>query len=121
NTDLPVRARFSEREPINQIRNPDSSVRALRLLCREKKMVAGFHLVWTAYGWWLPNDPRGSSSHEIRVEKIAELGDLHHGRKPIQPSSQEIRAFYKQARPALQPPLLTLGDEDTALAGESFA
>ena len=35
-------------------------------------MVAGFHLIWTAYGWWLPNDPRGSSSYEIRVEKIAE-------------------------------------------------
>ena len=38
-------------------------------------MVAGFHLIWTAYGWWLPNDPRGSSSHEIRVERIADLGD----------------------------------------------
>ena len=29
-------------------------------------MVAGCHLIWTAYGWWLPNDPRGSTSHVIR-------------------------------------------------------
>jgi hypothetical protein len=54
-------------------------------------MVAGFHFIWTAYGWWLPNDPRGSSSHEIRVERIAELGDLHHGRKAVQPAGREIR------------------------------
>ena len=25
-------------------------------------MIRGFHLVWTAYGWWFPNDPRGSWS-----------------------------------------------------------
>ena len=70
-------------------------------------MIAGFHLIWTAYGWWLPNDPRGSTSHEIRVERIAELGELHHGRKPVQPPSREIRAFYEQARQVLKHPLLT--------------
>ncbi len=37
-------------------------------------MVAGYHLVWALYGWWLPNDPRGSGSHVIRVEKIEPLG-----------------------------------------------
>jgi len=68
-------------------------------------MVAGFHLIWTAYGWWLPNDPRGSSSHEIRVERIADLGELHHGRKPVQPPGQEIREFYEQASNVLKHPL----------------
>ena len=83
-------------------------------------MVAGFHLIWTAYGWWLPNDPRGSSSHEIRVERIAELGELHHGRKPVQPPSREIRAFYEQARQVLQHPLLTFDDEDRRIIADSF-
>lgn len=83
-------------------------------------MVAGFHLIWTAYGWWLPNDPRGSSSHEIRVERIAELGDLHHGRKPIQPPSREIRAFYEQARQVLKHPLLTFEEQDRQHIGDSF-
>ena len=23
-------------------------------------IVIAHHLIWTAYGWWLPNDPRGS-------------------------------------------------------------
>jgi REP element-mobilizing transposase RayT len=84
------------------------------------RMVAGFHLIWTAYGWWLPNDPRGSSSHEIRVERIAELGELHHGRKPIQPPSSEIRAFYAQARQMLKHPLLTFDEEDRRIIGDSF-
>jgi len=26
-------------------------------------MIIAHHLIWTAYGFWLPNDPRGSSSH----------------------------------------------------------
>jgi REP element-mobilizing transposase RayT len=83
-------------------------------------MVAGFHLVWTAYGWWLPNDPRGSSSHEIRVERIAELGELHQGRKLIQPPSREIRAFYEQAKEVLRHPLLTFDEADRQLIGDSF-
>src|SRR5262249_26980118 len=104
-----VEAGWAEREPINQGRGVDLSVRAGR---RQPMMVAGFHLIWTAYGWWLPNDPRGSESHEIRVEPIADLGELHHGRKAVQPSGREIRAFYDQARGVLMHPLLTFDDED---------
>ncbi len=83
-------------------------------------MVAGYHLIWTAYGWWLPNDPRGSSSHEIRVERIAELGDLHYGRKIEQPSSEELRLFYEDARKALRHELLTYTNEDILLIADSF-
>jgi REP element-mobilizing transposase RayT len=48
-------------------------------------MVVGYHLNWTAYGWWLPNDPRGSSSHEIRVARIAELGSCSTDSKLFSP------------------------------------
>ena len=68
-------------------------------------MIAGFHLIWTAYGWWLPNDPRGSSSHNIRIEKIGDLGELHFGRKHVQPPGKLIRAFYDQASEVLKHPL----------------
>src|SRR5262245_40874406 len=84
-------------------------------------MVAGFHLIWTAYGWWLPNDPRGSTSHEIRVEKVAELGELHHGRKLAQPSGREIKECYDQARHVLKHPLLTLDEDDIDWVGASLA
>lgn len=84
-------------------------------------MVIGYHLVWTAYGWWLPNDPRGSSPHEIRVEKIESLGELRTGRKRIQPPSRVIRGFYEEARDLLKHPLLILSDEDIALVAQAFA
>jgi REP element-mobilizing transposase RayT len=69
-------------------------------------VVAGYHLIWTAYGWWCPNDPRGSSSHEIRVERIAGLRPLHLGRKKVQPLSAELRRFYDAARGVLKHDLL---------------
>jgi REP element-mobilizing transposase RayT len=83
-------------------------------------LVIAHHLIWTAYGWWLPNDPRGSMSEEIRVEPITALGELHHGRKHVQPPSAEIRRFYEQARDVLKHPLLAFTDEDIALLAQCF-
>src|SRR5262249_48063727 len=83
-------------------------------------MVAGYHLICTPYGWWLPNDPRGSSSHEIRVERIADSGELHHGRKRVQPSGAELRRFFRESRPVLTHEVLPFDDEDIALLGAGF-
>ena len=83
-------------------------------------MVAGHHLIWTAYGWWLPNDPRGSGSRTVRNDVIADLGALHHGRKRIQPAGREVRAFYEQAAAVLRHPLLTF-DAARATVGAAFA
>src|SRR5262249_37539137 len=60
-------------------------------------------------------------SHEIRVERIADLGELHHGRKRIQPSGKDIREFYEEARHVLKHPLLEFDDADVAVIAESFA
>ena len=27
-------------------------------------IVIAYHLIWTVYGWWLPNDLRGSRHHD---------------------------------------------------------
>ena len=83
-------------------------------------MIAGYHLIWTAYGWWLPNDPRGSTSYEIRVPAIADLGELHHGRKPIQPAGRTIREFYEAARTRLKDALLTFSDAEIQTVGTAF-
>jgi len=50
-------------------------------------------LYGTAYGWWLPNDLRGSGSSLVRSDTLADLGKLHFGRKKIQPAGQLIRDF----------------------------
>ena len=56
---------------------------------RSAPLVIAHHLIWTAYGWWQPNNPRGSMSRNIACDVLAELGQLHHGRKRVQPSSRE--------------------------------
>jgi REP element-mobilizing transposase RayT len=80
-----------------------------------------YHLIWTAYGWWLPNDPRGSGSRLIRNDILAELGELHCGRKRVQPAGREVRQFYEEAAAVLQHPLLTFDDPARSEIGGAFA
>jgi hypothetical protein len=71
-----------------------------------RPIVIAHHSLWTLYGWWLPNDPRGSTSRVIRNDLIGELGALHFGRKLVQPVERDVREFYQQAAGQLQHPLL---------------
>src|SRR5215470_14807809 len=84
-------------------------------------MVIGHHLIWTAYGCWLPNDPRGSSSHVLREDRLAPLGELHEGRKQQQPSRAELKGFYQQADVLLAHERLPFDDDEIALIGFSYA
>ena len=84
-------------------------------------MVIAYHLVWTAYGWWLPNDPRGSMSRTIACDVLQQLGELHYGRKRIQLPSRLIRQFYNDARDLLKFPLLTFDPTETDAIARAFA
>lgn len=83
--------------------------------------VAAYHLIWTVYGYWLPNDPRGSMSKTIRNDVIAELGEIHYGRKRHQPAGRVVGQFQQEASKLLKHELLTFTDEEIALIGEAFA
>lgn len=83
-------------------------------------LVIAYHLIWTAYGWWLPNDPRGSGSRTIHSDILASLGELHYGRKRLQPAGREVRAFYDRAASHLLFPLLTLDEPARAQAALAF-
>jgi REP element-mobilizing transposase RayT len=83
-------------------------------------MVAGYHLIWTVYGFWLPNDPRGSTSTEVRVVPIADLGEHHYGRKEEQPTSKHIRQFLNDAKEVLAHSVMTLDDVDVAIVGKTL-
>lgn len=83
-------------------------------------IVIAHHLIWTAYGWWLPNDPRGSMSHFINSDVLRDLGDLHYDRKKVQPASRLIRAFYEQAGDKLKYPLAQFGQSEVSAVAESF-
>ncbi|HEY1685293.1 MAG TPA: transposase [Tepidisphaeraceae bacterium] len=86
-----------------------------------RPIIIAHHLIWTAYGWWRPNDPRGSGSHYVVSDVLKSLGELHCGRKKIQPARLEIREFYAQAAPVLKYPLLRFGHSEIAVIAESFA
>lgn len=84
-------------------------------------LVIGYHLIWTAYGCWLPNDPRGSGSFTVRQDVLADLGKLHYGRKKIQPPRHEIRDFYEKAAPLLKHPVLMFDEIDRSEIADTFA
>src|SRR5690348_1880889 len=69
---------------------------------RVPRRVIGHHLILTGYAHWLPNDPRGSGSTELKQEKLADLGPIHYGRKKIQPPRHELKHFYREANQHLQ-------------------
>jgi REP element-mobilizing transposase RayT len=83
-------------------------------------MIIGHHLMWSAYGYWLPNDPRGSSSHGVRVEKIGSLGPMHYGRKPVQPPSSVIREFQKLSDEVLEHRRVEITKDELLLVGEAI-
>lgn len=68
---------------------------------RRNPPIIAHHLILTGYGHWLPNDPRGSNSSEVRQEKFADLGPIHLGRKTVQPRRDELRTFMQVAQPQL--------------------
>lgn len=83
-------------------------------------IVVAYHVMWTLYGWWLPNDPRGSTSRNIRNDLITERGELHFGRKRFQPAGKDIRTFYKQAAAVLKHPLLSFSPADFPIVADAI-
>ena len=67
-----------------------------------KRFILASHLVLHGYGHWLSNDPRGSGSESIRKDELKALGEIHHGRKKVQPPRDELKAFYRNAEPLLE-------------------
>lgn len=84
-------------------------------------MVVGYHLLWTAYGWWLPNDPRGSMSKQVLAPNIIDLGELHYGRKKLQPAGWVLNDFRKAAALVLKHEILKFTAEEVSAIAEAFA
>jgi hypothetical protein len=82
--------------------------------------VIAYHLICTNYGTWLPNDPRGSGSKVAYTSVIAELGDVHLGRKKLQPARSKVHEFYKSAEPLLRFPVIRFDAEQRSVIAEGF-
>ena len=81
-------------------------------------MIAGYHVIFGAYGFWLPNDPRGSWS-----DFVGSLELLHYGpatkttEKKSLAHREHDRAFRLSAKSALKyPPVKFTGLQARAVA-----
>lgn len=92
----------------------------LRGRTHDKIIVAG-HLVISGYGHWLPNDPRGSGSETFRNEIFKDLGEIHQGRKRVQPTREQIREFFRRAEPLLQHKTLWFDSAKRQAISDAFA
>jgi REP element-mobilizing transposase RayT len=69
----------------------------------------------------LPSDPRGRCSQTVGNDIIAELGELHRGRRRAQPPSPVIREFYARADGVLKYPLLEFSSSEIRTIADKFA
>ncbi len=81
-------------------------------------MVLAYHFIFSAYGFWLPNDPRGSWSETIRVYNLLKFGPAT--KVSTEASVAHIphdRATRLQAKKALMyPPVRFTGIQARAIA-----
>ncbi len=84
-------------------------------------MIIAYHAIFTTYGTWLPNDPRGSYSKAIYNAELAQLRDIHYGRQCPQPDRGTMRHFRAAARPRLSQPPLYLTNETRIVVASAFA
>ncbi|MCI0335484.1 MAG: transposase [Planctomycetes bacterium] len=82
--------------------------------------VIAYHLIWTNYGTWLGNDPRGSGSQTVYTPVLAELGEVHFGRKKLQPVRSKVREFYKSAEPRLKFDVIRFDEQKRSQIANSF-
>jgi REP element-mobilizing transposase RayT len=91
-----------------------------RLNDKDRLMVIAYHAIFTTYGTWLPNDPRGSYSKAVYNEELQALGDVLYGRQMPPPDGHTLRRFRTAAVPTLSRPPYSINDATRPLVGAAF-
>src|SRR4051812_48802896 len=64
-------------------------------------MVIAYHVVFSTYGFWLPNDPRGSNSDYVRAKTLLPYGEAKtvRGNRSVahEPHNWRVRQLAKEA------------------------
>ena len=84
-------------------------------------MVIAYHLIVTCYGFWLPNDPRGSWSDVVREWEIARFGPATKTdtRRSVAAAAHDAR-LRQQAKEALLYPPVSLTGMQAKIAAEAL-
>lgn len=84
-------------------------------------MLHGFHVIFSTYGFWLPNDPRGAWSDWIRNWELLRFGPATkvETRQSVARASHDV-ALRKRAKQALRYPEVFLTGRQAQAAGTGF-
>src|SRR5438105_864800 len=85
-------------------------------------MILGYHLIFGMYGFWLPNDPRGSWSDFVGSWELFRFGPATKttGRRSVAHRPHD-RALRQAAKQALKYPAVLLNDLQAQAVGCGFA
>ena len=68
-------------------------------------MIIAYHAIFTTYGTWLPDDPRGSYSKDVYIKQLQPLGTVKYERQNPQPAKKILRDFWAVAKQnTIRPP-----------------
>ena len=84
-------------------------------------MIIAYHAIFTTYGTWLPNDPRGSYSKGIYNDQLRALGRIKYGRQKPQPPEHRLLKFWTSASPKLSRPPFFIDDQNRSIIAAAFA
>ncbi len=84
-------------------------------------MIIAYHAIFTTYGTWLPNDPRGSYSKEVYNQELGGLRQIEYGRQDPQPGRAILRRFWTATRPKLSRAPYFLDERTRLSAAAGFA
>jgi len=84
-------------------------------------MIIAYHAIFTTYGTWLPNDPRGSYSKEIYNDELRKLGRIKYGRQYPMPAKERLIKFWTTAAPWLSRPPFFFDNNSRPIIAGSFS
>lgn len=83
-------------------------------------MIIAYHAIFTTYGTWLPNDPRGSYSKAIYNEQLRTLCGIKYGRQKLAPTKESLMRFWTAATKCLSRPPFFINDNTRPAIAAGF-
>jgi REP element-mobilizing transposase RayT len=83
-------------------------------------MIIAYHAIFTTYGTWLPNDPRGSYSKELYNSQLEALSGVKYGRQNPQPPQNLLIKFWTDAALCLDRSPFFINDDSRPVIAAAF-
>src|SRR5579862_3110142 len=83
-------------------------------------MIHGYPVIWGAYGFWLPNDPRGSWSDYVASWELARFGAATKSAERFPVDLGHWNEWRASAQRALRFPRVILSGEQARSVGRGF-